>query len=338
MWMLPVIRGISFENDEEAEAYLVADNRLTEIGGWMPADLAAVLSDHVAMGEEHLRGTGFDTDDVDELLRQLGEEGRGDKGQGQGGEQGEQEGDASSLVEKWEVAKGKVWTIPSRKIGGRHHVLACASPDDEQTVTKLLTGKTIALIIADPDYSALSNPEAPEEMDNRLSEAFRCAHEMAAEDAAWYTWSTTRYRQAMFEALLGVGIEQHQEIVWPRRTAAHDDGDYQEMHETCFYGWRERHNYYAERNLTTVWRVEEEPEDMTFPGSKPVELFRIPILSNTRIAETIYLPWATTGPGLSAAEYTTRIAIAIEPDLESLAMALERLELIGLTPERADDS
>lgn len=63
-WMVPVVRGIHFEDDHEAEAYVIADNRTVEQGGWLDDRLAAVLQDHVS----DLRGMGFDRDDVDDLL------------------------------------------------------------------------------------------------------------------------------------------------------------------------------------------------------------------------------------------------------------------------------
>jgi hypothetical protein len=33
-WLVPVLRGIKFESEKDAEEYLLADNRLTETGGW----------------------------------------------------------------------------------------------------------------------------------------------------------------------------------------------------------------------------------------------------------------------------------------------------------------
>jgi hypothetical protein len=68
-WMVPVIVGVSFDSDVEAEAYLVADNRLTELGNWDMPLLAAVLQD---AAKESLGGTGFTGDDVDDILALLG--------------------------------------------------------------------------------------------------------------------------------------------------------------------------------------------------------------------------------------------------------------------------
>ena len=44
-WLVPVLRGIEFENEKEAEAYLLADNRLVELGGWDEEALFEFLTD-----------------------------------------------------------------------------------------------------------------------------------------------------------------------------------------------------------------------------------------------------------------------------------------------------
>jgi hypothetical protein len=43
-WLVPVVRGVAFNSDAEIEAYLVADNRLTILGGWNePGEAIKVL-------------------------------------------------------------------------------------------------------------------------------------------------------------------------------------------------------------------------------------------------------------------------------------------------------
>jgi hypothetical protein len=65
-WMVPVVRGLSWQTDEEAEAYLIAHNRITEKGGWLDSVLTNVVSDLAAA--DALIGTGYDEQDVDRLL------------------------------------------------------------------------------------------------------------------------------------------------------------------------------------------------------------------------------------------------------------------------------
>lgn len=68
-WMVPVVRGIAFKDILEAEAYLLASNRLTEAGGWHEESLAEMLKDLVTAGS--LEGTGYQQSDVDALDREV---------------------------------------------------------------------------------------------------------------------------------------------------------------------------------------------------------------------------------------------------------------------------
>tara|TARA_B100001564_G_scaffold359421_1_gene381142 strand:- start:867 stop:1514 length:648 start_codon:yes stop_codon:yes gene_type:complete len=74
-WLVPVIRGVSFKNEEEAQAYLLADNRLVELGGW---NTSALIEELEKLAEESsLQGTGFDDADIqamyEDLEKQVGE-------------------------------------------------------------------------------------------------------------------------------------------------------------------------------------------------------------------------------------------------------------------------
>ncbi len=60
-WKVPVLKGVSFANKSEAEAYLIADNRLTEQGGWDNEALLAVVKDLTDAGIS-MEGTGFPAD------------------------------------------------------------------------------------------------------------------------------------------------------------------------------------------------------------------------------------------------------------------------------------
>lgn len=65
-WQVPVVRGITFKDTTDAELYLIADNRLTEAGGWNDAALSEMLG---RLGSEKLEGTGFEWEDVEALYR-----------------------------------------------------------------------------------------------------------------------------------------------------------------------------------------------------------------------------------------------------------------------------
>lgn len=67
IWRVPVIRGVSFESDEEAEAYLIADNSLVEAGGWDDALLGQMLGDLSFEGED-LEVFGWAEGELERLL------------------------------------------------------------------------------------------------------------------------------------------------------------------------------------------------------------------------------------------------------------------------------
>ncbi|MFH0902121.1 MAG: hypothetical protein V2A73_15935 [Pseudomonadota bacterium] len=64
-WKLPVIRGVSFRTQEEAEAFLLADNQTTVLGGWHDDKLAAILKDLQASDQAII---GWAQEEVDVLL------------------------------------------------------------------------------------------------------------------------------------------------------------------------------------------------------------------------------------------------------------------------------
>lgn len=71
-WLVPVVRGVSFNSDDEALAYSLADNKLTEKGGWDKEVLAGVLNQILAdNGREGLEGTGFTDEDLAVLLDRI---------------------------------------------------------------------------------------------------------------------------------------------------------------------------------------------------------------------------------------------------------------------------
>ena len=66
-WLVPVLRGLKFEDANEAEAFLLADNRLSEIGGWNQDLLADMLSEIVDI-DGAIEGIGFDYAEILDMI------------------------------------------------------------------------------------------------------------------------------------------------------------------------------------------------------------------------------------------------------------------------------
>jgi hypothetical protein len=71
LWLVPVVRGWSSEDDAELRAYLVATNHLPRAGGWV-ADVLEPILDEMAQSDRGLGGTGFTSDSLDGMLAELG--------------------------------------------------------------------------------------------------------------------------------------------------------------------------------------------------------------------------------------------------------------------------
>jgi len=77
-WLVPVIRGWQSRSDAEAEAYLVASNKLTISGGWDDEALGEMLTN---LADQDLLGlTGFTDAELDKLInKDLPDEGDADE-------------------------------------------------------------------------------------------------------------------------------------------------------------------------------------------------------------------------------------------------------------------
>lgn len=72
VWTVPVVRGWKSRNNGEAEAALVAVNRLAERGGWDTSMLVSML-DELSATRAGLTGIGYQPDDLADLRRSLEE-------------------------------------------------------------------------------------------------------------------------------------------------------------------------------------------------------------------------------------------------------------------------
>jgi DNA modification methylase len=80
-WLFPIIRGVRFKSAAEAEAYLLADNRIAELGGWSK-DLGSFLARAQADTEAGLKGVGWSATDAADIIRRANEDTGGGPSQG----------------------------------------------------------------------------------------------------------------------------------------------------------------------------------------------------------------------------------------------------------------
>src|SRR5882762_3103605 len=127
-WFIPAVRGAVFDGDLEAMAYAIADNRTTELGGWMEAKLAEALRSLPS-----LDGVGYDQADLDALLAGLAPP--------------LPEPNATEPPENPITNPGDLWLL------GRHRLL-CGDATNPADMARLLAGSKPRLCVTDPPYGA----------------------------------------------------------------------------------------------------------------------------------------------------------------------------------------
>src|SRR5207249_7398770 len=113
-------------------------------------------------------------------------------------------------------------------------------------------------------------------------------------------------------------------------------------HEPCLMGWKQgskpEHDGDNSHALTTVWEIDWDgatrPVANEHPTEKPVEIFARPMRKHTQPGAICYEPFSGSGTQLVAAEQLGRRCYAMEIEPKYVAVTLERLASMGLTPER----
>ena len=342
-WLVPVVRGVAFQDDSEAEAYLLADNQTTILGGWDDEELTEIIQ-KLGVGDA-LAGTGFedlfqeqsviDQDDPTPLIDH-----------------------AAELQKKWRTARGQLWLI------GKHRLL-CGDCTSESDVRRLMNGHRASLFATDPpylvSYDGTNHPHKwtrthgrkhPGDKDwsdkytdvdspalgEALYDSFvRVAIQFAiTPDAAWYCWHASR-KQSLLESVWEKhGAFVHQQIIWMKDRPILTRSWFMWQHEPCFFGWLKgnKPKRVAKDYPPTIWSFPTQAAGKTtdHPTQKPVELFTIPMRQHTGKGDLCYEPFCGSGTQLVAAESLGRVCYAMELSPPFVAVALERLARLGLKP------
>lgn len=330
-WLVPVVRGWASKTDADAAAYLIGSNRLSELGGWDDAERDAMLVELSQLGEAALLGTGYDADDVDQILRDALPD------------------DVDSIPPipeaSW-VKRGDLFRLGD-------HRLICGDSTDPGDVDRLMGGERAQLMNTDPPYGVAydnadraGKPTAKAKIANDdlnekqllefLSKVFHAAVAQAlAPDAAWYVWHAGLRGHVFQGAMKAAGANIHRQIIWVKPQLILGRGHFHWQHEPCFMGWGAKQpedfgRGSGERDQTTVWNVagvgQADRKEFNHATPKPVALFEVPLTKHLKVHEVCFEPFAGTGPQLIAAEHLNRRCFAIELEPRYVQTIIARWE------------
>ena len=238
---------------EQYKAYVLADNKLTELGEW---DMTLVTTELLDLKENgfDISLTGFSIDDItfdDDEFLEVPEE--------------EDEEPTEEIVPR--IHRGEVW-----KLG--EHRLMCGDSTSAKDVEKLMNGESADLCVTDPPYNVAyqggTKDKLTIENDNMseedflefLEKVFANMRDALKEGGAFYVWHASSSQKQFMDALINNGLDIRQMIIWVKSSLVLGRQDYQWKHEPCLYGWKDgaSHYFIDVRSLTTV--IEKEIDEM----------------------------------------------------------------------------
>jgi len=355
--------------ETQRKAYILADNRLTELGEWNRDLVSEELMSLQSSGFD-IDLTGFNIDDIS-ITDDMGEY-YTDEDFAQ---------DASGVEPR--IRRGEVWQL------GRH-TLMCGDSTVKADVHKLVGDEVIDLLVTDPPYNVSlgtdsGHPVRPGEMKARkrrtdgkviendswedddafiefLTTAFINARDVMKEGASFYIWYASTQSYNFLTALKEADLTLRQTLIRVKNALALGRQDYQWRHEPCMYGWKdgaghyfidlrsqdtvmnvpnidslsasELRDLYKELASFTTAMVEDKPtRSDDHPTMKPLYLIKKQVRNSSRENETVLDLFGGSGTTLLACEELNRTCYMMEYDPNYAEVIIRRWE--ELTGEKA---
>jgi DNA modification methylase len=360
---VPCIR-LGHLTDTQRRAYILADNRLAEIGGgWDEEMLKLELADLAALGVDSTE-IGFSPGDLSNLDIEIDDEKPVDA---------EPKIDlAAELCAKWGTKLGQLWEL------GNHRII-CGDSTDKKTVHTLLNGDKPHLMVTDPPYGVEYDANWREEAGKGAGAIGKVLNDDRADwQPAWdlfpgavaYIWHAGSFSPTVADSLIASDFVLRNLIIWAKGSLLISRGNYHHQHEPCWYAVRKGQNakftedrtqttlfkniqdvtrqgelvflakdhakrvYAIRGDKSTLWDIPKPTKSETGHSTqKPVECMARPIRNHD--SEFVYEPFSGSGTTIIACEQLGRKCRAIELNPGYVAVALQRwADATGKMPKR----
>lgn len=144
------------------------------------------------------------------------------------------------------------------------HRLICGDCRDQETMTKLLQGTKVDLVVTDPPYNVdyeggtgmkIENDKmTPEKYADFMTKSYKAMHKAMRPGAAIYVWHADTERSTITRTFQEAGLYLSGVLIWVKNSLVMGRSDYQWRHEPCLYGWKPgaSHFFINDRSNTTV--------------------------------------------------------------------------------------
>ncbi len=300
----------------EEKALNLALNKIS--GEWVMEDLASMLGELQAAGEEPYDLSGFTIDEYASIT-----------------ELGNASGPEPAIVEDTPPPPPKVATARLGDLWALgDHTLLCGDSTNEQHVKRAMGKDRAALVSTDPPYLVDYTGSRPGGSGKDWSDSYREIEIKDAEGffravftnvlvvlkshAAIYCWHAHKRCGMIQSVWADLGILDHQQIIWVKPTSVFGRVYWHFKHEPCMMGWKQgnKPEHDGTHDFNSVWELgwgdKARIVGNEHPTQKPVEIFARPMRKHTKKGDVCFEPFSGSGSQIVAAEQMGRRCRAIE--------------------------
>lgn len=293
-------------------------------GDWDEDKLEALLQE-LKLKEFDMNLTGFDFDEVDEILNDI----NGTK---------EDNFDVDSAYEEIEepiTKPGDIWILGN-------HRLMCGDSTHKDDIMRLMNNQDADMLLTDPPYNVDYVGKTAEALkikndnmdDNQFYEFLRKVFEnmyiVTKEGASIYVFHADTEGINFRKAFKDAGFKLAECLIWKKDCFVMGRQDYQWQHEPVLYGWKEgkAHYFINDRTQSTILEFDRPKQSTLHPTMKPIDLIAKLIKNSSKENDIILDLFGGSGSTIIAAEQLNRCCYTMELDPKYCDVIVKRWETL----------
>lgn len=293
-------------------------------GDWDEDKLEALLQE-LKLEEFDMNLTGFDFDEVDEILNDI----NGTK---------EDNFDVDSAYEEIEepiTKPGDIWILGN-------HRLMCGDSTHKDDIMRLMNNQDADMLLTDPPYNVDYVGKTAEALkikndnmdDNQFYEFLRKVFEnmyiVTNEGASIYVFHADTEGINFRKAFKDAGFKLAECLIWKKDCFVMGRQDYQWQHEPVLYGWKEgkAHYFINDRTQSTILEFDRPKQSTLHPTMKPIDLIAKLIKNSSKENDIILDLFGGSGSTIIAAEQLNRCCYTMELDPKYCDVIVKRWETL----------
>ena len=291
-------------------------------GDWDEDKLEALLQE-LKSEEFDMNLTGFDFDEVDEILNDI----NGTK---------EDNFDVDSAYEEIEEAitkPGDIWILGN-------HRLMCGDSTHKDDIMRLMNNQDADMLLTDPPYNVDYVGKTAEALkikndnmdDNQfyefLKKVFENMYIVTKEGASIYVFHADTEGINFRKAFKDAGFKLAECLIWKKDCFVMGRQDYQWQHEPVLYGWKEgkAHYFINDKTQSTILEFDRPKQSTLHPTMKPIDLIAKLIKNSSKENDIILDLFGGSGSTIIATEQLNRKCYTMELDPKYCDVIVKRWE------------